>query len=134
MPANLCVTGRFALGIALVIATIAGPDKSVSQEAPPAHIASPEIYKVLFESDLMRVLLATWQPGQKDKWHSHPPTSVFYITDCHARVFLSDGSQLELTRKANTGRARDEPVLSHIFQNIGDEVCRMVFTELKIAN
>ena len=134
MSAILRVTGRVALGIALVIAAIVGPNKSISQEAPPAHIASPEIYKVLFESDLMRVLLGTWQPGQKDEWHSHPPTSVFYVTDCHARVFLSDGSQLELTRKANTGRARDEPVVSHIFQNIGDDVCQMVFTEFKIAN
>lgn len=134
MSAILRVTGRVALGIALVIAAIVGPNKSISQEAPPAHIASPEIYKVLFESDLMRVLWGTWQPGQKDEWHSHPPTSVFYVTDCHARVFLSDGSQLELTRKANTGRARDEPVVSHIFQNIGDDVCQMVFTEFKIAN
>jgi hypothetical protein len=134
MPAIFCVTARVAIGIAVVIAVIAGPNKSNSQEAPPAHIASPEIYKVLFESDLMRVLLATWQPGQKDEWHSHPPTSVFYVTDCNARVFLSDGSQLELTRKANTGRARDEPVVSHIFQNIGDTVCQMVFTELKIVN
>jgi len=123
--------GRVAVGIAIATALAIAPGNLWAQEAPPAHIASPEIYKVLFETDLMRVLLATWQPGQRDAWHSHPPTSVFYITDCHARVFLADGSQLELKRKAKTGRARDEPVISHSFQNIGDSVCQMQFTELK---
>jgi quercetin dioxygenase-like cupin family protein len=126
--------GREAAGIAIAMALAIAPGKLWAQQAPPAHIASPEIYRVLFETDLMRVLLATWQPGQRDAWHSHPPTSVFYITDCHARVFLADGSQLELKRKAKTGRARDEPVISHSFQNIGDSVCQMQFTELKNTN
>ncbi|HSM39238.1 MAG TPA: hypothetical protein VK862_00690 [Afifellaceae bacterium] len=125
---------RANAGIALAAALIAAPQISRGQEAPPAHIASPEIYKVLFETDLMRVLLATWQPGQRDAWHSHPPTSVFYITDCHARVFFADGGQVELKRKAKTGRARDEPVISHSFQNIGESVCQMQFTELKNTN
>jgi hypothetical protein len=128
------ILGR-ATRIAVVTTNlIAAPQMSWAQEAPPAHIASPEIYKVLFETDLMRVVLAAWQPGQRDAWHSHPPTSVFYITDCHARVFFSDGSQNEVSRKAGFGRARDEPVVSHSFQNIGDSVCQMVFTELKNTN
>ena len=119
--------GSFAMATLLIVA----PQRLQAQEAPPAHVASPKIYKVLFETDLMRVVLATWQPGERDAWHSHPPTSVFYITDCHARVFLSDGSQLEVKRKAKTGRARDEPIKSHSFQNIGNSVCQMQFTELK---
>ncbi len=119
--------GSFTLATLLIVA----PQRLQAQEAPPAHVASPEIYKVLFETDLMRVVLATWQPGERDEWHSHPPTSVYYVTDCHARVFLSDGSQLEVKRKAKTGRGRDEPIKSHSFQNIGDSVCQMAFTELK---
>ena len=115
-------------------ALFAAPQNLWAQQAPPAHIASPEIYKGLMETDLMRVGLATWQPGQRDAWHSHPPSSVFYVTDCKARAYLSDGSQLEVFRKAQTGRARDKPVNSHSFQNVGDSVCQMVFTELKIAN
>ena len=122
---------RAAWGCVVAAALVTAPQKSWAQNAPPAHIASPEIYKVLFETDLMRVVLATWQPGQRDAWHGHPPTSVFYVTDCRARVFRSDGSQVEFSRKAQTGRARDERVESHSFQNIGDSVCQMVFTEFK---
>lgn len=125
---------RLAWGIVVATNLIAAPNMSWAQEAPPAHIASPEIYKVLFETDLMRVVLATWQPGQRDAWHSHPPTSIFYITDCHARVYFFDGGQNELFRKAGIGRARDEGVISHSFQNIGDSVCQMLFTELKNTN
>jgi len=128
------IAGRTIAGVVAAMAVTLAPEKLWAQEAPPAHVASPETYKVLFETDLMRVTLATWQPGQRDAWHSHPPTSIFYITDCHARVFLSDGSQTELHRKAKVGRARDEPVQSHSFQNIGDTVCEMLFTELKTVN
>jgi hypothetical protein len=126
--------GQVIWGFIIALALIFAPQKLWAQEAPPAHIASPEVYKVLFETDLMRVVLATWQPGQKDAWHSHPPTSIFYVTDCQVRVFLSDGSQAEVIRKAKRGRARDTSVKSHAFQNISDSVCQILFTELKIAN
>ena len=126
--------GRVNWGFIITLALLFAPQKLWAQEAPLAHIASPEVYKVLFENDLMRVVLATWQPGQKDAWHSHPPMSIFYVTDCQARAFLSDGSQVELIRKAKRGRARDTSVKSHAFQNIGDRVCQMLFTELKNVN
>jgi hypothetical protein len=134
MTLQINTFGRVNWGFIIALVLLFAPQKIWAQESPPAHIASPEVYKVLFETDLMRVILATWQPGQKDAWHSHPPSSVFYVTDCQARVFLSDGSQAEVIRKAKRGRARDTPVKSHALQNIGDSVCQILFTELKIAN
>ena len=105
-----------------------------AQEMPGASEASPEIYKVLANNEKMRVLLATWKPGARDKWHGHPPSSVFYVTDCQVRLFFPDGSQKDLSRTRGIGRARNKPVKSHSLQNIGDQDCQMLFTEVKPQN
>ena len=132
MSKNKNEFGRVIVGFAVLLTLLLAPQKIQAQEAPSAHIASPEIYKVLMETDLMRVILITWQPGQRDAWHSHPPSSIFFVTDCQARVFSPDGGQRDVIRKAQRGRARDTPVKSHSFKNIGDKPCQMVMTELKL--
>ena len=103
---------------------------SQSQEILGGHEASPDIYKVLAENEMMRVVLATWQPGQRDNWHGHPATAVYYVTDCHVRAFFPDGSQRDIQRIGSTGRARSRPVTSHSIQNIGDEVCKILLVEI----
>ncbi len=127
-----------AFSVALLTGLLTGwilafPFGADAQEMPGATEASPDIYKVLAETEMMRVVLATWQPGQRDNWHGHPPSSVYYVTDCQVRLFFSDGSQTELTRQSGKGRARDLPVVSHSLENIGDEECRILMTEVKVT-
>ena len=117
--------------IALCCGLLVSMSKAWSQDVPDAVTASPNIYHVVAENELMRVLLAIWQPGDRDDWHSHPPTAVFYITDCHVRAFFPDGSQRDLQRVGQTGRARNRHVISHSIQNIGDKECRILLTEIK---
>jgi hypothetical protein len=114
----------------LALSLITFPSQSWSQEIKGGHEASPEIYKVLAENELMRLILATWEPGQRDSWHGHPATSVYYVTDCHVRAFFPDGSQKDLQRKGGTGRTRSRPVTSHSIQNIGTEQCLIVLVEV----
>ncbi len=104
-----------------------------AQDMPAASEASPEIYKVLAEDETMRVILGTWQPGEGDNWHGHPPSSVFYVTDCLVRVFFSDGSVKDIARQRGKGRARKKQVKSHRVENIGNKVCQILMTEIKIA-
>jgi len=106
-------------------------NKVWAQEMPGAPESSPGVYKVVAENDIMRVVLATWEPGERDEWHGHPPSSVFYVTDCLIRAFFPDGSQRDITRKKDTGRARDRSVLSHSIQNIGTKECKIVMVEFK---
>jgi hypothetical protein len=105
--------------------------KSLAQEIPGGPEASPDIYHVLAENEISRLLLGIWAPDARDEWHGHPPTSVFYVMDCHVRVFFPDGSQRDLQRIAGTGRVRSRPVSKHSVQNIGTEECRIVLTEIK---
>ncbi len=104
-----------------------------AEEAPPAHKASPEIYKILAENDQFRVLEAIWQPGQEDDFHSHPADRVsLYQTDCKLRLTNYDKSSRVGKPKADTAKARTgKPVKSHKAKNIGDQVCIIRIVELK---
>ena len=126
-------------GILLLFSTVAmvmlasAPNAS-AQSMPGAPEASPNIYKVLAENEIMRVIMGTWQPGDRDKWHSHPPSSVFFVTNCHIRAFRADGSTDAHEHQSGIGRARNRPVKSHSIQNIGTSECRIVMTEFKLQN
>lgn len=98
--------------------------------APPSFVASPEIYKVLAETEDMRIGVVTWQPGQKDKSHSHPKAAFYTLKDCQARIVSGDGKIKEVNNKAGTARI-NPPVKSHTFENTGTTECQQVFVELK---
>lgn len=103
---------------------------SQADDVPLSFQANPDVYKVLAENDEMRVVLATWQPGHKDKSHSHPMAAVYTIKDCHARITTPDGAVKEVNNKA--GLARVNPaVKSHTFENIGKTECQQVLVERK---
>lgn len=119
------------ISIFLAVGFSVNVDAVRAQEMPGAPESSPGVYKVLAENDIMRVLLATWEPGERDEWHGHPPSSVFYVTDCLVRAFFPDGSQRDIIRKKDIGRARDKSVKSHSIQNIGNTECKILLVEFK---
>jgi len=102
---------------------------SVSADAPRSYVASPDIYKIIAEGNNMRVVLATWKPGQRDAWHSHPPAAVYCLTGCEAgRLYSPDGQFIEGPIKV--GQAEIHPkVQSHSFENRSNAECRMLFVE-----
>jgi len=99
-------------------------------DAPPSFQASPEVYRVLAENDDLRVVLATWQPGQKDGSHSHPIAAVYTVKACDARITAADGKVREVHNKAGSARVNN-PVKSHTFENIGTSECQQVLVEKK---
>lgn len=121
------------VGVGLLGLILAQPTVLANDNAPPAHVASPDVYKVLAENDQFRVIEATWQPGQEDNYHSHPADRVsLYQTDCSLRLTSSDGSTRIGKPKAGTAKARTgKPVKSHKAKNLGDQVCIIRIVELK---
>lgn len=94
---------------------------------PRAHIAAPDIYKVLAEGHQQRVLMATLKPGQVSPPVSHPlGTVVYYVTDCSMK-FTADGMEMSTFPVAGSARF----VASNIVQrvNTGKSDCKMVFVE-----
>jgi hypothetical protein len=102
----------------------------IAGDVPLSFQANPDVYKVLAENDEMRVVLATWPAGHKDKSHSHPMAAVYTIKECHARITTPDGAVKEVNNKA--GLARVNPaVKSHTFENIGKSECQQLLVERK---
>lgn len=112
------------------IPLLGAPQAGLAEGVPLSFQANPDVYKVLAENDEMRVVLATWKPGQKDKDHSHPMAAVYTIKDCQARITTADGKVKEVSNKAGTARV-NPPVKSHSFENTGKTECQQVLVERK---
>ena len=70
------------------------------EDAPLSYVVSPAVYKILSENDDYRVILATWPPGTKDAFHSHPVSFVSYaLTDGSRRFHFSEGKSNDATIK-----------------------------------
>ncbi len=103
---------------------------AIAATAPQSHQAEPGVYKVLAENDYMRVVVATWKPGQRDKFHSHPIFAAYSLTDCHRRIYKPDGTFDEKQLKKGSSRVFDA-VASHSFENVGKTDCLNLLVERK---
>lgn len=89
----------------------------------------PDIYKLLFENDRVRVMQVTFAPGAKIAMHSHPDHVTTLTTDGTLKLFYPDGTSKELSGKA--GDAIWIPAESHAAENIGTTEVKGVVIELK---
>jgi beta-alanine degradation protein BauB len=90
----------------------------------------PETHKVVLDNDEVRMLDARLQPGQKVAMHSHPPNTVYYMTDCKLKVTAPDGKTQIAEPKAATAIWRGGET-KHAVENVGTAECHLVQTELK---
>jgi len=107
------------------------PAISQAEGVKPDYVASPDVYKVIAENDEMRVILATWPPGAKDKMHSHPkPFAIYRLNDCDNKITKADGTFKVNHLKAGTAVIK-KPVKAHTLENIGTTECKNLLVELK---
>jgi len=119
--------------VAGLVATVAlgMPIICQAENAPLSSVASPDVYKVIAENDEFRVVLQTWKPGQKDNFHSHPANAVYWLTDCNRKIVKPDGSTAKEGVVKSGAAVLQKPIVSHSFQNIGDNECQAVMVEKK---
>jgi hypothetical protein len=117
------IVTALALGAALVGGTIARAETALR-----SFVASPDVYKVVAEGNGLRVVLATWQPGQRDHWHSHPASAYYWLTDCEARIYSPDGQFRDVSIKAGTAGVQ-APIESHSLENRSTTECRDLLVE-----
>ena len=120
--------GRNAIIHLLAGAILLGAAPALADDAPRSYVASPDVYRVIAESPKIKMVVATWKPGQRDNWHSHPATGVYFLTDCAARVYNPDGKFADVTPKAG-GAVVQAPIPSHSFENRGSGECKMLIVE-----
>jgi quercetin dioxygenase-like cupin family protein len=89
-----------------------------------------ETHKVVLDNDQVRMLDARTQPGQKVAMHSHPPNTVYYMTDCKLKVTAPDGKSQIVEPKTGTAVWRGAET-KHAVENVGTAECHLVQTEMK---
>ena len=124
-----CALGACATntGAATAADETTGGEGLVPEALDPA-LASPDIYTVLVESPRVRVLRATWQPGQTDKLHGHPPVVAYAISDIVGELTSEDGTVKPVEIKAGSALL-EGPITGHTFKNLGTEPAHMLLVE-----
>ncbi len=121
---------RFVRGSLFALTALGATGTAIAQAVPHSLVASPDIYKVIAEDEQYRVIEVTWKPGQRDQFHSHPASAVYYPMDCTLRGYGPSGVLGERVRKAGTA-AVQKPIPSHSVENIGQSVCKLIMFEPK---
>lgn len=89
---------------------------------------NPDLYRVLFENDRVRVLEYLDRPGDRTAPHTHPD-SVMVTLSSFKRRLASGGREVELELPAFQARWLDAQ--EHAGTNIGDTETHSIFVELK---
>jgi beta-alanine degradation protein BauB len=97
--------------------------------AQDAAQVSPNVVKVKFENDRVRVLEVISNPGDKEATHSHPASVAYVISGGKLRITLPDGKTTVAEIKAGDAAYR-EPV-THSAENIGTTQVHQIIVELK---
>ncbi len=94
----------------------------------PIEVA-PNIYKVLFENDKVRLLEITMKPGDKSEMHHHPASLNYVIKGGKAKMTLPDGQSMDMEMK--DGDHVWQEAISHSVENTGTEEVKVIAVELK---
>ena len=91
---------------------------------------NPDIYKVLFENDEIRVIQVTYALGVKEKPHGHPRYVIKVIEGGRLMLYTDDADPVETVVDSDQVLLLD-PVKRHWAENIGDTTVRIISVEYK---
>ena len=94
-------------------------------------VTDPDLYRVVFENDRVRVLEYRDQPGARTHPHTHPDSVMVTLTGFRRRV-SSGGREVDVDLAA--GQARWVGAQEHVGHNVGDTGTHAMFIELKEPN
>ena len=114
------------LSIAVVAMSVLAATAARAQD--PVKVG-PNIYKVLFENERVRVCEARFKPGDSMPIHSHPDHVVYVRSGGKLQVTGSDGKAQDVELKA--GQVIWFPAQTHQGKNIGKTEVVLIVNELK---
>ena len=92
-------------------------------------VTNPDLYKVVFENDRVRVLEYTDSPGDRTTPHAHPDSVMYTLSSFQRRLYAGDGQTRDVELTAGTTAWL--PAQTHAGHNIGDSQTHVIFVELK---
>ena len=104
---------------------------AVAAADPPrdALLVAPNVYKVVFENERVRVLGFVTEPGQVWPLHAHPDSVAVSLSEYDVRNIIPGNAPTE--RHSKLGDVRWIPATSHTGENSGTTEMRGLIIELK---
>jgi hypothetical protein len=91
-------------------------------------VANPELYRVIFENDRVRVLEYRDRPGEQTQPHTHPDSVMVTLSSFRRRI-AAGGRSVEV--ELGAGEVRWLGAQEHSGENIGETDTASIFIELK---
>jgi quercetin dioxygenase-like cupin family protein len=105
------------------------PAPAEALSGPDPVAVGPNIYKLVFENERVRVLEASFKPGDKIAMHAHPDHAVYVRSGGKLKVTPSTGAVQDLDLK--TGQGVFLTAQSHSAENVGKTPVKLVVVEIK---
>ncbi len=114
------------LGMALNLSACATANQ---QDHRPAHVTSPDQYRVLLENDQVLVLEMVLEPGESDRLHDHRDETVYFQQGGALRISLPGGEAMDVT--VPDGHVMWHEAWTHQVTNTGSEPVMAIIVEAK---
>ena len=100
----------------------------ISFAADPLEVA-PDMYKLVYENDQVRVMQVSFKVGEKIAEHSHPDHFVYVLEGGNLKITKADGTVTDAALKV--GDVIWINAEAHSAVNTGTTPVRLLVTELK---
>ncbi len=119
------------LGVLSIIAFTATPEEKVSVAAElNPELVSPDVYRVLFEDENVKVIEVEHEPGESDDFHGHHPMTWYAVQGGTLEMTAEDGSvNVVEIKTGQVGRPLQGQI--HKAKNIGDTKFKAILIEEK---
>ncbi|MDP4251304.1 MAG: cupin domain-containing protein [Bacteroidota bacterium] len=120
-------TGKKTIKVLLV--EVNRPMGTVSNDAAmDATKVAPDEYKLKRDTLGIRILEATYKPGQSSAMHTHPDNAVYVINGGASAFTEKDGTKQ--THELKTGMSMIAPAGTHSVKNIGKTTTKVLIVEV----
>ena len=109
-------------------ATTEAAQPAPQETTPDAIKGAPNLYKLLTDSAGIRIVEATYNPGDSSALHSHADYAVYTISGGKATFYGKDGSKTENEMKSGTTYVRGAEV--HSVKNTGKTPVKVILVEV----
>ena len=98
-------------------------------QAQDVHKIAPTMYKVLADTLGLRVMEATYKPGDSSTMHKHPDFAMYVLSG--GTVELTNSNGVKQVVEFATGMGVVLPGESHTAKNIGQTVLKLIVVEAR---
>ncbi len=85
--------------------------------------------RVIVDNEHVNVSEITFAPGAVADWHSHPPYTVYAVTDVKMQVEIK--GQPTTVAELKAGQGMWSPAVTHMTTNVGTKPFTVIVTEIK---